>query len=65
MKTGTYKVVEGQVVRVSGRIPRLKPWVYVKPGGQYFENLGHRPVWIEDAAHKRRVLEKLELREAG
>lgn len=64
-KTGTYRVEAGKLVKVSDEVPRLKQRVYVKRGGQYFENLGPEPVWIRDAAHKRRVLRELKLEEAG
>lgn len=58
-KSGTYKVIDGELVKVSDKIPRLKENVYF-PGasdhsGYFSENLNAH---IRSKEHKRQVLKQ-------
>lgn len=59
--TGTYKMIDGELVKVSDRVPSLKPFVYF-PGhgandhsGYYSEGLGK---FVKSKDHKREILKK-------
>ena len=53
-KTGTYKYVNGEMVKVSDRIPNAQVFdCHVPNKGYWSENAGHKPVFFTDRAEKR------------
>lgn len=61
--TGTYKVVNGKLTRVSRKAgPRRFLSVTCPPGGYDSEHLG---CFVESRTHKRRLLDERGLEEAG
>lgn len=65
-KTGTYKVIDGEVVKVSDRIPSLKAPVYFPSAcdhsGYYSEALD-KHFYSKD--HKRQVMNEMGVAECG
>jgi hypothetical protein len=66
-KTGKYKVINGEVVKVSDRIPQLKTRVWF-PGksahsGAHFENLDDKTFYSAD--EKRTYMKEHNIAEAG
>lgn len=58
-KSGTYKIIDGELVKVSDNIPSLKPSVWFPKAsghsGYYSENLDSH---IMSRDHKRRILKE-------
>lgn len=61
--TGTYKVVDGKLVKVSDRVgSRRFLTCTCPPGGYHSENLG---CFVESRTHKRELLDRRGLEETG
>lgn len=65
--TGTYKIVDGECVRVSENIPNIRDGVYLPSGGKWYEEFNDKANphgrFIENKAQKRQVLKELHLAE--
>lgn len=62
-KTGTYKIIDGKLVKISDRVPRRMPVIWPghndpRTNGMVFENLGHEPTYISTKNQLREVLKR-------
>lgn len=66
-KSGTYKVIDGEVVKVSDRLPSLRKSVYLKSEGEFVEEFATREhprgQWVKNKDEKRRIMQEMKLAE--
>lgn len=66
-KSGTYKVIDGEVVKVSDKVPSLRPPVFLKSDGEFIEEFATKEhpkgQWVANKDEKRRILDDLHLAE--
>jgi hypothetical protein len=67
--TGTYKLIDGKMVKVSDKTPNIKGHMWYPKrsqrshGGYHDEHLGD--VFVESKEHKRQIMKEQHLAEAG
>lgn len=68
-KTGTYKLVNGKLEKISDRVPNTQVFdCYVPEGGYYSENLCPDPgksVFVKSRQHKRALMKAQGVRETN
>lgn len=62
-KTGTYKLVDGKLTKVSDRVPNMRFMSCTCPRYGYYSE--HLDTFVETRKHKRKLLDERGLEETG